>query len=419
MYDKLENKLFEKAELFGKYTHERLIDPNGIVYSSINDRTEKPWAAKDLKPDDDFLKVEGFETWELLNYENSGMTTGAYLAAQSFRYRATDSEQAMEYARRAFEGICRIYEIGSQKEEGYFPKPYGGRYSEEASTDQYLYAMKGMMIYLPIAAEDHVSAIRRMIPKMAEFWMKRGYRRSYFGIKDMLWPLARFPSLLIMAYKVSGDEKYLDEFRRLNEEEKVYLKPGESQLASRLERNSLTDYEKQQGKGFLLGGLDGCAAMDIMELDECLQYSDEHREYWLKSMKQMWREGQLGLTHNGLSRFRFFYDPSTGKISAPHPGHTSDSNPLNWDFWSWTGNILTPHSTMLARAGVNVAKWLPAEHAEEVIYKILSKLELNQMRQYIDPDGKQMLEKHRFMCHQICCDAVVNWLWAYWQDCAE
>ncbi len=410
------SSLADKAELLESYAEKYLVDPHGVLYCFINDRTQKPWTRDDFTPDYDFLKVPGFDDAEVSNYENSGMTTGAYLAAQSFKYKSTRDPLALKLAGRTFDGIRHIYALGLQKEEGYFPKNYGDRYSEEASTDQYLYAMKGMTAYFDIAPPDHVRAIRSMIPRMVDFWVKRKYRRSYFGIKDMLWPLGRFPALLLMAWKMSGDKKYLDEFYRLNEEEKVYLKPAEAQLGPRLNQPwQFTDYEKSRGNKFFLRGIEECAAMDIMELDECLQHSDAYRQHWLNSIRQMWREGKLALTSGGLARVTFLYDPADTAVSTPSPGFINDGNPINWSFESWAGGFLTARSTMLVRVGVHVAKWLPDENAPSTIREILSDIDPNCLRQYIDPDGKQMLEKHRFMCHEVCVDAVANWLWAYWQ----
>jgi hypothetical protein len=414
------SSLKTKAGLLEEYTENFLVDTYGVLYCFINDRTQKPWTTGDFKPGDDFLKVPGFDDAEVSNYENSGMTTGAYLAAQSFKYKSTRDPVALKIAGRTFEGICHIYALGLRKEEGYFPKTYGGKYSEEASTDQYLYAMKGMMVYLDIAPPDHTRAIRSMIPRVVDFWVKRKYRRSYFGIKDMLWPLGRFPSLLIMAWKVSGEQKYLDEFYRLNEEEKVYLEPTEARIGPRLKKPwQFTEYEKSQDNKLLQRGIEECAAMDIMELDECLQHSDAYKEHWLNSIRQMWREGKLGLTSGGLARVTFLYDPADGTVSVPPPGFIEDNNPINWSFESWAGGFLTARSTMLARVGVHVAKWLPEENASSTLLQILSNIDPNQLRQYIDPDGKQLLEKHRFMCHQVSVDAVTNWLWAYWQGCCE
>jgi len=412
--------LSAKADLLQRYTEEAMVDANGVVYSSINNRTQKPWTPDDLGPDDEFIPVEGFGAWDVINYENSGMTTGGYLAAQAFRYRSVGDAEALALARRSFEGLCHIYDLGRQKEEGYFPKNYGDRYSEEASTDQYLYAMKGMMAYLPLAASDHADAIRTMIPKMVDFWVSRGYRRDYFAVKDLLWPLGRFPSLLLMAWKVSGQQKYLDEFTRLNEEEKVHLEPADMRLGRRLKSpDQFSDYEERQGRKYLLAHLPDSAAMDIMELDECLTHSEAYAEHWLRSMRQMWHEGLLGLTDGGLDRSFFLYDPQTGEVSAPLPGYTSDSDSLNWSWARWAGGVLSARSTMVARAGVHVAKWLPDENPTETIIKVLSEIDPDHMREYVDPDGQQMMDRHRFMCHLVCGDAIVNWLWAYWQGRVE
>jgi hypothetical protein len=261
-----------------------------------------------------------------------------------------------------------------------------------------------------------------MIPKMVDFWVQRKYRRTYFGIKDMLWPLGRFPSLLLMAYKVSGQQIYLDEFNRLNEQEKVYLSPADSQIYCRTNVDGpieFSDYEKRKGNKFLLRGIGECSAMDIMELDECLQHSDAYKEYWLKSMKQMWFEGKLELVENGLSRGMLLYDPKTGNVSSPDSEYYSESNAMDWSFIRWTGGFLSSRSTILARVAVNVAKWLPQENASEVVIKILSEISPSDMKQYIDPDGKQILDKHRYQCHEVCSDSIVNWLWAYWQGRCE
>ena len=409
--------LSEKETYFRQYTDKYLIREDGVVYSSVFDETLKPWTSKDIKPTDEFINIP-YEIWDILNYENSGMTTGAYLAVQSYRYMVTKNEAALQQAQRCFRGIQYIYNVGKQKEVGYFPKIYGGVYSEETSTDQYLYAMKGMMAYMGIAPETDVQAIKSMIPQMVDFWVKRKYRRTYFGIKNMLWPLGRFPSLLLMAHKVSGHKKYLDEFKRLNQEEKIYLSPTDSPIYGRLNADrpvECSDYEKRKDNMFLLRDIGECATMDIMGLDECLQYSNAYKEYWLKSMKQAWYEGQLALTDNGLARVVFCYDPDTKRVTTPDPEYISESGEMDWSFMRWAGGHLCSRSTLLARAGINVAKWLPDENASQVAIKILADISPSNMKENIDPDGQQMLDKHRYRCHDVSVDAIVNWLWAYWQ----
>lgn len=410
------NSLADKAHLFEQYAENHFIDLNGVVYSMLNEATDEPWTADDLTADDKFIEVPGFEVWEVFNYENSGMTTGAYLAAQSYRWQVTQSDDALERARRSFRGLQWIYEIGRAQEEGLFPKTYGGRISHEISTDQYLYAIKGMMAYLSIASEEDAAAIRHMIPYMVDFWVKREYRHDYFNFKDMLWPLGRFPSLLYAAHAVSGDQKYLDEAERINSQHRVYLNPVESQFLVRAAENSpLRDAEKRVGDSYLACWITECSAMDIMELDECLLLSDSYREHWLRSMKLSWDEAKLCLAENGLARGWTAYNPHTGDSGCPSPQYLGDPDDFGWDFMQWVGGFLSARSTMLARVGIHVAKWLPTENAIREVEQILHGASLEQMRHCIDTDGKQILPQHQYMCRWVDGDALTNWLWAYWQ----
>lgn len=417
----LTQPLAAKAREIEAFVQAKLIDRHGVVYASINEDTMQPWTAADIAPTDDYLIVPGYTTEEMLNYENSGMTTGAYLASQSYRYRVTGEAEALAQAGAAFRGLCHIYDIGRELQEGFFPKAYGDRFSPEISTDQYLYAIKGMMAYLHVAPPEDEAAIRCMVPKMVDFWVERGYRYDYFGINDMLWPLGRFPSLLLAAHNVSGDERYLTEARRINREEKAYLNPVDSQILIREKLGiPFTDVEKGLGGAYVALWIHECAAMDIMEIDECLQHSDDHREDWLRSMAMSWKEGKMALVENGMARAWTVYNPATGEVSTPAlqqvgepvPG---DDSVQNWSHLFWIHGALSSRSTMLARVGVHVAKWLPAENAAATVQQILADIPFEWMRHYIDPDGQQILEKHRFLARQVDGDAITNWLWAYWQ----
>jgi len=407
-----------KAELLADYLERYFIDTNGLVYSAINVKTHRPWTDADCRPGDEYIKVAVYTQAEIQNYEDAGMTTGSYLAALAYQHQVTGDARVLARARRTFEGIASIYEMGGRQERGYFPKTYGGRCSEETSTDQYLYAMKGMMAYWPLAATDHRDKIREMMPAMVDYWVRRAYRRDYFEFKNMLWPLGRFPSLLIMAYVISEQKKYLDEFYRLNEEFQVYRQPVESQIAPHVAHpEARSAYEKRVGK-YLLSYLSSCAAMDIMELDECLLHSDAYKTYWLASMQQMWREGILEITERGLSYVSILYDPRSGAVTPPAPGWIHETPPQSSDSWSfsfWTGTLLRGCSTMLARVGNHVAHWLPEENAGDVVRRILTEISPQDMRNYIDPDGRQMLAQHRFLGDEVSGIAITNWLWAYWQ----
>jgi len=414
------NGLLSKAQELEQYAEQNFVDENGVVYACLNERTNKPWTASDLTPEDDFLRVPGFEAWEVLNYENSGMTTGAYLAAQSYRYLVTKDAAALQRAQRSFRGLQWIYEVGREREEGFYPKTYGARISHEISSDQYLYAIKGMMAYLPIAPPEDAAEIRTMIVKMVDFWVKRDYRFDYFGIKDMQWPLGRFPSLLYAAHAVSGDEKYLQEARRLNNQYQVYQSPIESQLLMRVANQvPFSEVEQKLGNRYLGVWISECTAMDVMELDECLLHSSDHREEWLQSMLLSWEEGKLGLDENGQARAWTLYDPETKTATTPPPQFTSEPDALNWNFGRWISGSLSGRSPMLARVGVHVAKWLPESGAQREVAHILESIGLEEMRHCIDPDGEQIHPEHKFMTRWIDGDALTNWLWAYWQGRCE
>jgi len=417
MIDHSSTHLGTKAHSLEQYLHEKMTDAHGVIYSSLESESQAPWSKDTWKAEDDLISATGATPWEILNYENCGMTTGAYLAALSYKWRVINDDETYARAKAAFRGLCHVYQIGSQVEEGFFPKIYGGRLSHETSSDQYLYAIKGMRAWLPIAPPEDGATIRRMLPAMLDFWIRRDYRYDYFGVKNMPWPLVRFPSILYAAYSTSGESKYYEQAERINREHQVYLAPGESQILLRAQaKGDFSEYEKLQGNRYRGLFIAECSAMDIMELDECLLHSETYREHWLRSMEISWREGALSLTESGLAYACTLYDPLSGQSGPTLPGWLHEGpDPLGWSFLRWTGGFQVSRSTMLARVGVHVAKWLPELSVVPTILDILQKVDLSEMRHCIDPDGQQLLPRYQYMTRWVDADAIVNWLWAYWQ----
>ncbi len=411
--------LGEKEKWFDDYVQKHMIDVDGIVYSRINVDTDAPFSEDEIPSEFEYLKIAGFSTCEIMNYEDSGMTTGAYLAALTYKYLVTKDVSVLKRAEKVFDGICWIYELGKREKEGYYPKPYGKNLSDETSSDQYLYSMKGMMVYRQIASSEHIDKIGRMIPKMADFWIDGDYKRTYFGIKDMQWPIGRFPCFLIMAYVVSHDQKYLDEFNRLNEEFEVYKKPWESQIYNRRREypDFFSNYEKSHGSKYVLGNTPECAVMDIMENDECLQHSDSYRDDWMRVIKIMFDEGKMLIADNGYAYMKMLYDPKTKEVEIPKPDFMipPDNLEIDWSFEGWIGKVYMPRSTSFARVCVNVYKWLGLQEAKGLLLKILNDIQINKVVDYLPADENQLLEKHKFLTKQVCCHSICNWLWAYWQ----
>jgi hypothetical protein len=143
------------------------------------------------------------------------MVTGAYLEAMLCRYEVDGDIQAMCRARRCFEAICYIYGIGKQLEEGFIPKIYDNKFSMQTSSDQILYVIGALDHYHRHATQSEKPVVSNMIANIVRFWVNRDYKFTYFALKDMQWPLGRFPANLLMAYRHSGEDVFKKEYERL------------------------------------------------------------------------------------------------------------------------------------------------------------------------------------------------------------
>jgi hypothetical protein len=413
-----------KADALEDDIEKYMVEPHGALYSMLNTKTRRPFVDGDIRPEDDYLGTYAknepwFNPGDAMNYEDCGMVTGAYLAAQCYKWQVTGETSCLTIARRLFEGIRWIYDLGLEVEEGFFPKTYGGKFSKEISSDQYIYVIKALLLYLPIAEEDHATTIRRMIPKMADFWIGRGYRYPYFGNPDLLWPPARFPAFHYAAYTVSGDQRYLDEAKHLEKEYQTSQYPPDSFFMRRVEgKAAFTPLEERFQGRYIDQYITETAVMDIMALDECLALSKDHVEAWKNSISLAWRGARLALVpgNSGHVRGWIIYDPETKEVTSPDAQWTGTVNPMGWSLWDWMGSYTTPCGPMLARVGLNVAKWLPELGAAETVLTILKESKPEDMwHRYFDPDGRQIRPEHQFLYNQVEVHAFVNWLWAYWQ----
>jgi len=396
--------LFERAQAIEAWAEDYFIDPNGVVYSQLDKATVKPPTNAFFEPEAKWKIVPGFTPAEFWSYENCGMTTGAYMQAMVCRYEVERDPAALQRARRSFQALKHIYGIGKQLEEGFFPKIYGGRFSDQTSTDQVLYAVLALDRYAPHADAQERREIAGMIAHMIQFWVKRGYRYKYFHIADMLWPLARFPSLLLLAYKHSGDAQFKVEYERLLAAG-VNRHPGEERL--RRKRNGEikpSDYEQEQ-QAWLIGALADAVTMDVMELDYLLRNDPQNTwaATWRQSIAQMWREACLALAPNGKVYLQVLVDMDTGVARPPEPRATAN---ISGATSGW--------SSMVARAGVQAAHHLTEQQA--IIgeaQRVLHALDIHDLTYFDQPERFSPMQQYttRFFSG----DAMANWLWAYWQ----
>ncbi|NLX23861.1 MAG: hypothetical protein GXY55_19585 [Phycisphaerae bacterium] len=413
--------LRQRAERIEHYADSHLIDPHGVVYTFIDKTTDRPLTDQFFAGFDAY-SVPGYTPSEFYGYENCGMTTGAYMQALLYRYAVENDNHALVRARRCFEAQKTVYDMGKQLAEGFFPKVYGYRFSTQTSTDQVLYTVMALDRFWPVATDAERKEIDRMITHMVRFWVDRQYRYTYFNLTDMQWPLARFPSLLMLAFKHSGDPVFKREYDRLLAMG-VNRQPGEQQLGPKLAGEwPPSEYEQSQ-QAWCISHIAGCVGMDVMELDYLLR-TDPGNEWsaaWRASAEQMWREGNLALAPDGKEYSSFLLDFITREVRRPKPGLIEDKSYVDLDSWSFSRYIhgaCSGFSTMIARSGVQMHRYQPTnvEIIPTVIH-ILTAMDVMDLTYYDEPE--RFAPPYRYLTDFISGDSLANWLWAYWQGRME
>ena len=233
----------ERVRIIERYVHRHHYDPAGLMYSHTDWEEERAFVPSDFSPRDSTMS--GPEASEWLNYENSPMIAGLFLAAQCYRYRATRDPEALAYARQAFHALevdyrltgqgtagaglvqkAGIIELAGQPRSpgsGWFCKPYGGIPTGQTSTEQNFLPAWSLYLYHAIAPEEVRPRIAQMLREISQHW-RRGYVINYFGsIWDMETSYPRAPRHMIswaavhrMAYEITQDPGAYDEYNRLD-----------------------------------------------------------------------------------------------------------------------------------------------------------------------------------------------------------
>jgi hypothetical protein len=400
-----------KALKVGNFADNNFVDARGCIYTFLDKATNKP-------PTDDFFadaggrqnimdfSVPGFSRQDVAMYENCGMTTGAYLMSLVFRYQIEKNSDALEKAKRCFKALKHIFELGKKLETGFFPKIYGGRFSEETSSDQCLYAICSMNSFYEFASAEEKKEIDFMIPAIADFWRKRKYIYNYWNQKNMQWPVFRFPIFMLMAYKHSGDKRFKDEYDHLlSNWEQNY--PVQFNLLGN-KRKGLIEPDEHEKKihAWIVSSMPDYMTMRMMELEYLLN-NDSHNPLaprWKQSILDMWEQAKLVLTPDGKAYHMVLVDMDTGETRRPEPCELRTSK-SGW-------------STMIARATVQALGFYPDNlDMRKAVNNILNILDISDMTYYDEPE--RFPAKERFKTRFLSGDSITNWLWAYWQGAAQ
>ena len=408
--------LLTRAYEIEAWAEENWIDSNGVVYSFLDKETTAPLTDKFFGNDQSPFRIPGYTPAEFHNYENCGMTTGSYLQGLLYRYAVEKNDKVLERARRCVHGLKYIYDLGKGLEEGFFPKIYGNKFTDQTSTDQVLYAVMALDHFYRYAQPSEKLEIDRMITAMVRFWVKRGYRYKYYTIEDMLWPLDRFTSLLLLAFNHSGDPVFKQEYNRLLALE-VNQHPGGEQLRPKVEGECPPIPYEEKMQAWLISNMADSVTMDVIQLDYLLSNDPGNAwsDTWKRSMRQMWEEGKLTLAPDGTMYINMLVDMKTGQPRRPDPGFFRDEEEggLSWVSFRYISGARTGWSTMIARAAVQMHSHLQDTEMVSKIKHILTSIDQTGLTYCDDPE--RLLPELRYKTQIYSGDAMGNWLWAYWK----
>ena len=407
----IEKLLRDRAHEADSFVREHFLDSHGVVLSWLDKETLRipteaffPEVTEGMIAGEDW-HVSGFDRSEVAGYENCGMCTGSYLQSLVYRYHVEGTPAVLALAGQEFKALHHIYKIGCELEEGFFPKIYGTRFSNQTSSDQVLYAVYAMNHYAEIAPPAQRAEIRRMIPEMVRFWMKRNYTYLYYHVENMAWPIMRFPPLLLLAQKYSDDPVFREEYHRLLSDENPQFPEWDQLIDKQQGRRALSDYEESQ-TAFLVYNMADCLTMDVMNLDLLLKLDPSHVRYtqWRQGVLTMWDQAKLAIAPNGKYYSQILVDRETGEVRRP--GGYSEGAPAGTES-GW--------STMVARGAVMASEHLPERTTEitECVISILRQIGISEMTYLDNPD--RLPPRQRFKTRTLSGDSISNWLWAYWQ----
>ena len=404
--------LTERDAAFRSILADHAVDEFGIVRSTLHFDGLRPLEDADMPHA--VALVPGVTPSALHSYEDAGMATGAFLAAQSLRFRLTGAREARRLADQAFAGIRSIYDLGRTTVEGFFPKPYGGRSSSHTSRDQYLFVLAGLHAYYGIADPARRQEIAQMAAKMADYWISINYTTKYFHLPpsshlaDFMGSL--FLGLIRIAHMLSGQDRLLREYERLYHDERLGPRMRET-LRAELLAGAPYDggtYFRQHQNSIM---------MKCMAIDHLYGIDLARQTVWDDALVQFWNDDALVSLdpEDGLNYFLVGFDPARNETFLTEPGVIPGmANPLGLAFLTWGGRRKTPGSAQTAFSCAVIADRLGLGAARDTGLGILQRLTLDTFRGLTVPSPEHVPpgSEHQLAILNTAC--IAFWEWAYW-----
>lgn len=426
-----ETPLAGRIALIDRYVHEHYYNDAGLMYSHIKWDEERPFSAADFGPGDSVMGGPEPHAW--MSHENSPFVAGLFLAAQSYRFEATQDPVALDYARRAFGAVDAVYRLNeapgvdhgpAQKagiieapvradgpRGGFFGKPYYGQATDHTSTEQHFAPLVGLYRYWRIAPPETQARIREIFSAVSRRW-RAGYRINYFGetwnIEEsspraqrhmFLWAVMHR-----LAYQITQEPECLAEFRRLDALFGAIPTPRETMFG--LGRPSYISTEDRQFHVQIVLG-----AEILAELEPAA------RDRYLRGMRAWWEHSQLGQREDLAAYYFIKVDTLTG---------TWEKLPLSIkDRAHWRSPFLLHNATLplvwvgirerQALTGSIVARHVPeaAVAARARVARIYAGLDKEHLKWFADPEGVAP-PSIRWMLNVLQGDALAFYSLGYW-----
>ena len=407
----LSEELAKRAEEFSALLENEAMDENGLVRILLDYETRK---APDERTGIPSFGNSGIPGHLFMPYEDAGMATGAYLAAESLHARLSGSEAARRRAGKAFLGIRYVYGLGTRGlREGFFPKPYAAQFSRHCSRDQYLLVMSGLTEYHSIASSEEKAQIERMLGCMAEHWRFINYSPGYLTLKptpqlyDYIAPM--FLGIECIPCRFSSSPECEHEVDRLVTEEKLGENAVDT-LIARFRRGETYDgamYIRQN---------ENPAMLKALAMDHLWEALPAYRDLARKSLEKLVEDALFKeLASDGLNYYIMRYDSRTDAFVLTPSGNIPElQNPLKIPFLTWGGDRRRAGSTQTAFAAVLAASRLKDRECARKAYDILRKLTLDKFHGFTASSAADIPPDSKYTRNILYCNYLSFWLWTYY-----
>jgi len=432
--------LLKKIQTIDSFLGNDYFYESGIMYAMWR------WKGDELRPycDEDFAGQlpfvrPGMTAAGQMDNENSTYTSGIFLWSQCLRYMVTREPDALEFAAKAFRSIDLVFKLTeATPERGFLCKPYQWQASRESSPDQQYTVMMALWLYRDLCDKQTRERADVILVEIADWWMRNDYKLAFFGSAAGSWLMGNIPQygpmfalMAHLAYRVTNDEKYLRECRRILElcgpwmliydDIRLRRRAGDTSYYPWPKHLHGREYDPGR-RPFLMSDWETRAPMWFVAgpAEYFMQTDLVNRHLMRHVLGRIYRYMQFGLRDDLLQLYWEQVDLERDLWRPLSLYYTEETikNPLfGWHFMGYVSEVCNQDGVFRLVDACLIAH----EHAYEfapgafsLAKRILATLDADRMRTFVDPDGQQLLPPDQYLKHTICSE-LPDISIAYWR----